>query len=294
MPRDGATGNAKRGPLLFVVYFLLFSLMMGATRLAFSPEAPMKERFVPGAGEIIDEGLRDRLRAARALRALDAVTPPHVVSANPALASAAQLVVMAIPAERGIPDRFLKALEKVAYAPAMARIALPLHVAVDYGRTEPRGTYADGTVTVAALDGLSEMIKVLTHEIGHRADMVALVSGTGGKDPSDDFYAFSWQDVRTKKKGSRAADFVSGYAQTNRYEDFAESFTFYVFHNREFTARALRNDALRAKYGFFRGVVFPEGAYVGTSFADGALPSYLWDTTKAPIDVAKYLKYADQ
>ena len=29
-------------------------------------------------------------------------------------------------------------------------------------------------------------------------------------------------------------DFVSWYAMTNKYEDFAESFTYYILHNKDF------------------------------------------------------------
>lgn len=275
-------------------YFALFSCLIAGTQEAFSPAPEKALAFVPGPGEYVSQDIRDRLRAARALHALDAANP-EPAAPSPAgrpLASAAQLVVLALPAERGIPDKFLKVLEKVAYAPAMAKVALPLRVAVDYGRTEPRGTYSDATITVAAIDDASEMVKVLTHEIGHRVDVGTLAADKDGADLSDDFYGLSWKDVSVKRRGAKAADFVSGYAQTNRYEDFAESFTFYVFHNRDFAARARKDAVLRAKYDFFRTKVFPDGDYVDTAFEQKALPAYVWDATKPGLDLAKYLKYA--
>ena len=84
-------------------------------------------------------------------------------------------------------------------------------------------------------------------------------------------------------------DFVSGYAATNQYEDFAETFVFYVFHNSTFADRALRSESLRLKYLFFMNSVFPMGAYQGTDFSIGRVPSYLWDTTKISFSLQKYL-----
>ncbi len=83
--------------------------------------------------------------------------------------------------------------------------------------------------------------------------------------------------------------FISGYAATNQYEDFAESFTFYIFHNREFADRAMKNESLRQKYLFFSNSIFTGGAFVDTDFRIGKIPKYLWDTTKIPISVQKYL-----
>lgn len=277
-----------RSALLFAGYFFLFSVLMAGVQIALSPAPIAPLTFVPGASERITDEMRDRLRAARALHALDAA------STTPSLTSAAQLIVAAVPAERGIPDKFLKVLERVAYSPTLAKIALPLRVTVDYGRTEPRGTYSDATISVAAIDDASEMVKVLVHEMGHRIDVGTFVPGSDGKDLSDDFYALSWTDVSVKRRGAKSADFVSGYAQTNRYEDFAESFVFYIFHNRDFAQRALHSKILKAKYHFFQESVFPERNFQDTAFQVQPLPSYLWDTTKIAVHLPKYLKYVTQ
>ena len=78
---------------------------------------------------------------------------------------------------------------------------------------------------------------------------------------------------------------------TNKYEDFAESYTFYVFHNESFAARAATDSILARKYAFFESKVFEKNEFVGTSFESVPLEQYLWDTTKPPIFVAKYLQY---
>ena len=51
-------------------------------------------------------------------------------------------------------------------------------------------------------------------------------------------------------------DFVSGYALTNDYEDFAESLTMFVLFNEEFAQRAQKNEALKKKYLFLQDFVF--------------------------------------
>lgn len=80
---------------------------------------------------------------------------------------------------------------------------------------------------------------------------------------------------------------------TNKYEDFAESFTFYVFHNREFARRSQKSIYLKKKYDFFTRFVLSSDAFVGTSFERLTLPNYLWDTTKAGVSVRKFLQYID-
>lgn len=103
----------------------------------------------------------------------------------------------------------------------------------------------------------TEFIQLFVHELAHYIDIYAL-SPQGGIDVSDDFYHISWRAPNTKKSGQGVIDFVSGYASTNQYEDFAESFVLYVFHNSVFADRALRSESLRQKYLFFSGTVFPK------------------------------------
>lgn len=85
-------------------------------------------------------------------------------------------------------------------------------------------------------------------------------------DPSDSFYAISWDSYKVKKKGAKLADFVSGYALSNKYEDFAESFSYYVFHNAEFKKRAKDNGMLAKKYEFFAKKLFVGKEFLETDF----------------------------
>ncbi len=168
---------------------------------------------------------------------------------------------------------------------------LPLSVTVDSERREPRGQVVGRELILSDLIGTeSEKTKVFVHELGHIVDIHSLRSGALG-DPSEKFYAISWDSYKVKKKGAKLADFVSGYALSNKYEDFAESFSFYVFHNAEFKRRAATNAALWKKYRFFSKEVFGDAGFASTDFSTGSLKGYVWDTTKPPIDTKKYLFY---
>lgn len=142
----------------------------------------------------------------------------------------------------------------------------PLNLVLDNERQEPRGQVMGNKLILStAIPSDSEQIKVFVHELGHIVDIFYLRKGFFA-DPSDIFYNISWESFNTKKKGQKIGDFVSGYALSNKYEDFAESFAFYVFHNEDFFARAKKDPILQQKYDFFRSYVFAKDAFVGTSF----------------------------
>ncbi len=116
---------------------------------------------------------------------------------------------------------------------------------------------ANGSVMISGkIKTLSEMSKVLVHELGHMIDIYFLKKKGLQADPSTQFYKISWSEPTIIKRGISAASFVSGYAMTNQYEDFSESFTFYIFHNKEFLARAEKNTLLKQKYDFFKNTLF--------------------------------------
>jgi hypothetical protein len=168
---------------------------------------------------------------------------------------------------------------------------VPLAVTMDAERTEPRGQLSGNELILSAtIPSDSENLKVLVHELGHVVDIHYLKPGIT-KDVSNEFYAISWDSYKVKKRGAKLPDFVSGYALSNKYEDFAESFTFFVFHNDEFKKRSKKNSSLAAKYAFFSKRVFLKDEFASTSFASKPLKPYLWDSTKPAIDVKKYLFY---
>lgn len=190
-----------------------------------------------------------------------------------------------------IDNIILNRLKNVIYSSYFQSKVTPLNLVLDTQRQEPRGQVVGNKLILSTtISNDSEQLKVFVHELGHITDIFYLKKGFFS-DPSDIFYNISWESFNTKKKGQKIADFVSGYALSNKYEDFAESFAFYVFHNESFIARAKNDPILQQKYNFFTSYVFSKDAFVGTSFGTSLLKSYNWDTTKIPIDTKKYLYY---
>jgi len=148
-----------------------------------------------------------------------------------------------------------------------------------------------------------EMAAVLIHEIGHNVDLGFLSNADqsvssefkDGRslvyegDTSLDFYRISWANEKARAKTAVNFDFVSGYAMTDPFEDFAESYAYYVLHNADFKAKAQTSDALYRKFVFMRDVVFK-----GREFATGETkPDELnrrpWDVTVLNYDLASFL-----
>lgn len=165
-----------------------------------------------------------------------------------------------------------------------------LSIVLDTSLVEPRGQMKGRLIRISPhVQRDAEFLKLLVHEVAHYIDIYTFIVSKQSSDPSTAFYKISWENAKTKRAWESISSFVSWYAATNQYEDFAESFTFYVFHNGTFAERAIKNESLRKKYLFFLNEVFPDGAFQDTDFAIGIVPSYLWDTTKVPVSVKKYL-----
>lgn len=131
-----------------------------------------------------------------------------------------------------------------------------------------------------------ELVAVLVHEMGHimdtgvmsgkdnllasaldlagSADEAVFMDGThpvSNDDPSVEFYSISFKDSTTLKDDANPLDFVSGYAMTDPFEDFAESYAYYVLHGDDFRTLAKRNKKLRQKYEFLKEKVFNDVEY---------------------------------
>lgn len=136
-----------------------------------------------------------------------------------------------------------------------------------------------------------EFLRVYIHELGHYIDLYFFQKDVIWDD-SNDFYDISWKDVKIIKSWSKSDDFVSGYAMTNKYEDFAESFTYYVLHNKAFLEKAWKNEKLVEKYKFFSEKLFKNGQFKDTSFAqEDLIKDYYWDITKININYNNFLEY---
>lgn len=109
---------------------------------------------------------------------------------------------------------------------------------------------------------------------------------------SEIFYKISWESDQILKRQQTNLDFVSGYAMTNKYEDFAESFAYYVLHNTDFVKRAKKSESLQKKYNFFRQYIFPSGIFQTDVYSSVSSPKeYYWDVTKIDYDLQEFLAY---
>lgn len=136
-----------------------------------------------------------------------------------------------------------------------------------------------------------EFLGVFIHEFGHYIDLYYFQRNILW-DTSDYFYDISWDSTNVKKSNQNLNDFVSGYALSNKYEDFAESFTFYVLFNEDFLNKTTNSPLLYKKYMFFRQYVFNSWEFSKTDFFDGKkMLDYNRDTTKISYNLENFLNY---
>ncbi len=135
----------------------------------------------------------------------------------------------------------------------------------------------------------NEYLAVFIHEFAHYIDIYFFQKQVF-VDISDKFYKISWNSTKVKKKGQKISDFVSGYAMTNKYEDFAETFTYYVLHNKDFLEKTKKSHFLKQKYDFFSDYLFKNKEFFAKDFSVEKAKDYYWDITKIPFNKKKFLE----
>ena len=167
---------------------------------------------------------------------------------------------------------------------------------VRYDNPEHRGLGGKSTMILTGNVSDQEFRALFVHEFGHLMDLGCLVgSPAAGRtafldnkeqiwknDPSVKFYELSWTNAKLHRKGITDEDFVSGYAAWDPFEDFSESFAYYILHREVFAKRATKSSVLAAKYLWFQQNL-PNMPMVATSNAkrDSSVP---WDITKLAYD----------
>ena len=111
-----------------------------------------------------------------------------------------------------------------------------------------------------------ETMTVFVHEFAHFVDLYYLQKKVN-IDLSNKFYDISWESTKIMKENQSGKDFVSGYAMTNKYEDFAESFIYFVLHNADFLKKTEDSFKLKAKYYFLQKYIFKENIFLATDFS---------------------------
>ncbi len=147
-------------------------------------------------------------------------------------------------------------------------------------------------IHTASVGDEQELQSVFIHELGHVVDLGKMNGNSGrttafwdGKTPvySDDvslkFYSISWNSASERKDAMKRSDFISGYAMTNCFEDFAESYVFYRLHGEKFRTIAEESPALKAKYDFMKTYVFGGMEYQKQKKETSFVHSLIWDAT---------------
>lgn len=193
-----------------------------------------------------------------------------------------------LPKHRVLADRVLRAL------PPQCRDHLKSFY-VNYEKN-PANRGLGGESTMIVIGGVSdnEFMALVTHECGHIADLggirgtditrpTAFADGSTpiyGDDASVAFYSISWLSPRMMQPNMTDADFVSGYAKSDPFEDFAETFAFYALQKQEFQRLSNKNPILKAKYNFMDQFVFNGADVASSNYKRGK--NVPWDVTKLP------------
>ena len=171
-----------------------------------------------------------------------------------------------------------------------------------FNRDGRRGLGGGGTI-ILRCQGMEEkeLVAVFVHEMGHVTDTGVMngspASGNsafvdGNKpvyndDPSVEFYSIDFNSNSEIKSEASELDFVSGYAMTDPFEDFAESYAYYVLHGDEFRELIKSNVALRKKYDYLKTQVFNGKEYFnGAGKVNTNVRQY--DVTVLPYDLQKF------
>lgn len=221
-----------------------------------------------------------------------AVPKPKVVVAPRHRASSTLLPVVIqddiLPRHQILADKVLRAL------PAYCRDNLR-NFYVNYDKNAAnRGLGGESTIIVIGTVPDNEFMALITHECGHVSDLGGIKgnrsSGAsafvdGGTliyndDPSVAFYQISWLASNMQQPNTKGSDFVSGYAASDPFEDFAEAFAYYALQQQAFAKAATKNNVIKAKYDFMQSLFATTGPVaVGKHVPSAKVP---WDVTKLP------------
>lgn len=147
-------------------------------------------------------------------------------------------------------------------------------------------------INTGTIETDNELLAILIHEMAHVVDLGVLKGGKGirtsfydgrvpvlADDPSYKFYNISWQNAKTRKGESMIKDFVTGYAMSNAFEDFAEHYLFYRLHGEKFRSLAENSEALRQKYDFFKIYIFRGDEFQRDKESKSLTAGSIWDAT---------------
>ena len=176
---------------------------------------------------------------------------------------------------------------------AIKKSVFDLHVQIHQNKYDVRGKMKNKSIKMYGIEDLSkeEFLAVAIHEFAHFVDIYYFQKKVI-RDLSENFYGISWESTKVMQAGLKQSDFVSWYAMTNKYEDFAESFTYYVLHNKDFLQKAEKSEILMKKYKYFWVYFFKKDDFKQQDFSiENEVLDYYRDITKIPFDIENLLQY---
>jgi len=201
------------------------------------------------------------------------------------------------------PDKKIEILSVLEKLPKEQVMTLK-NIILDYNPNAHRGLGGKGIIIIRAVDmETEEFYGVMVHELGHNVDLGYLGESSKNKisefkdnkkpiyetDPSLDFYKISWGNEKTRKKSAANQDFVSGYAMSDPFEDFAESYVYFVLHNKDFKSKTQNSDNLLAKYNYMKNTVFSGKEFDTGEYLTENLTRQPWDITILPYNLTSFL-----
>lgn len=139
-----------------------------------------------------------------------------------------------------------------------------------------------------------EFLAVWIHEFGHFIDLYYLEKRINN-DISDYFYNISWETIKVIKSWQKQKDFVSWYSMTNKYEDFAETFVYYILHNSDFLEKSKKSEILKKKYDFMGKYLFRNKEFITNEYKiEEKIEDYYRDITKINFSLEKLLQYLEK
>lgn len=156
-----------------------------------------------------------------------------------------------------------------------------------------RGKFKENTIRLYNIWNLpqTELLSVFIHELWHAFDIIYLDKQVFF-DVSERFYTLSWEQTKVLRPWLQSQDFITWYAMTSKYEDFAESFTYYILFNNDFRKKAETSKILQKKYDFISKYIFRNDEFKNTNFW---FPIYqseiIWDSTKKRFSLENFFEY---
>ncbi len=106
------------------------------------------------------------------------------------------------PESAGMPQGYSTTIDTVLAGTYFRDVLWSFPLIVDINRTSPRGQMSNESITLSGrIKSLSEMAKVLVHELGHMVDIYYLRSRGTKADPSKAFYTISWTEPTVLRSG---------------------------------------------------------------------------------------------